>query len=40
MKTVRTFAFLASAASLSVVSAAQEADLAIKAKAIEYVRVC
>jgi len=40
MKAVRTLVLLCSAASLAAVTGAQAADLPIKAKAIEYVRVC
>jgi hypothetical protein len=40
MKAMRTLALLSSAASLSMIGAAQAADLPVKAKAVEYVRVC
>src|ERR1700730_4792944 len=39
MKTARTL-ILCSAASLIAVSGAQAADLPVKAKAVEYVRIC
>ncbi|MBV9459471.1 MAG: porin [Bradyrhizobium sp.] len=40
MKAIRTLILLSSAASLSAVASANAADLPVKAKAIEYVRVC
>jgi Porin subfamily len=40
MKTMRTLVLLSSAASLGVFADAQAADLPVKAKAVEYVRVC
>jgi hypothetical protein len=39
MKTIQSF-ILGSAAGLLGVSAAQAADLPVKAKAVEYVRIC
>ena len=40
MKSVRTLILLSSAAGLAAATGAQAADLPVKAKAIEYVRVC
>jgi hypothetical protein len=40
MKSMRTLVLLSSAAGLSAFSGAQAADLPVKAKAVEYVRVC
>src|SRR5262245_14066586 len=40
MKTVRTLVLLSSAASLATIVNASAADLPIKAKAVEYVKVC
>lgn len=40
MKAMRTLVLLSSAASLSVIADASAADLPLKAKAVEYVRVC
>jgi Porin subfamily len=40
MNAVRTLVLLSSAASLAAVTGARAADLPVKAKAIEYVRVC
>jgi hypothetical protein len=40
IKAMRTLVLLSSAASLSVVAHASAADLPVKAKAVEYVRVC
>ena len=40
MKAMRALVLLSSAASLSVVGHASAADLPVKAKAVEYVRVC
>src|ERR1700761_3974626 len=40
MKAMRTLMLLSSAATLSVVANANAADLPVKAKAVEYVRVC
>src|ERR1700758_4516711 len=40
MKTVRTLLLLSSAASLAAMTDARAADLPVKAKAVEYVRIC
>jgi hypothetical protein len=40
MKAVRTLVLLASAAGLAIVTDARAADLPVKAKAVEYVRIC
>src|ERR1700749_3484596 len=40
MKPVRTLVLLSSAASLAAMAGAQAADLPVKAKAVEYVRIC
>ncbi len=40
MKAMRTLVLLSSAASLSAMGNAQAADLPVKAKAVEYVRIC
>jgi Porin subfamily len=40
MKPVRALVLLSSAASLAVTAGAQAADLPVKAKAVEYVRIC
>ncbi|HZC96935.1 MAG TPA: porin, partial [Bradyrhizobium sp.] len=40
MTTTRTLVLLGSAASLIAISGAEAADLPVKAKAVEYVRIC
>lgn len=40
MKSMRTLVLLSSAAGLTAISGAKAADLPVKAKAVEYVRVC
>jgi hypothetical protein len=40
MKAIRTLVLLSSAAGMAAISGAQAADLPVKAKAVEYVRVC
>src|SRR6266581_3973862 len=40
MKSMRTIVLLSSAAGLTAISGAQAADLPLKAKAVEYVKVC